>query len=168
MQHRLVLFLNALLLMLMCSSVSAHQQKEAYTTMLFNERTGNLEVSHRFYLHDAEHALAKALKKKADLSLDAVSMLEFAEYVRNSFKVKISDEEELVLETVGQEIEGKYFWVYQEVPVDESIQSLQLNMTALQDVWPKQINHINVEKKGKVRSLRLSKDKKWQEIEIED
>jgi len=148
--------------------LSAHQQKEAYTNMLFNARTGYLEVTHRFYVHDAEHALVKALNKKADLSLDDASMFEFAEYVRESFKVKLGAEQELEFATVGHEIEGKYFWVYQEAPLDESINLLELNMTALQEIWPKQINHINVEKNGKVRSVRLSKDMKWQQIKLED
>lgn len=168
MPKRLRFFVSTIFFMLLCSTVSAHQQKEAYTTMLFNERTGNLEVSHRFYVHDAEHALAKALKKKADLSLDGDSMLEFADYVRNSFKVKVSDEEELEFETVGQEIDGKYFWVYQEVPIDAEFDTFQLNMTALQEVWPKQINHINLEKDGKVRSVRLNKQEPWQSIELSD
>jgi hypothetical protein len=35
----------------------AHQQKAAETTVLFNKRSGQLEVSHRFYMHDTEHAV---------------------------------------------------------------------------------------------------------------
>lgn len=138
--------------------------------MLFNQRTGNLEVSHRFYVHDAEHALAKALKKKTDLTLNEESMQEFADYIRANFQVKTADDEVLEFETVGQEIDGKYFWVYQEMPIEslgDNDSAFKINMTALQEVWPKQINHINVEKDGKVRSVRLRKNAQWQVVDLD-
>ncbi len=52
--------LYALLLFMACGHAAAHQQKIAITTVLFNPRTQNIEIMHRFNLHDAEHAV-KAL-----------------------------------------------------------------------------------------------------------
>ncbi|MDG1816469.1 MAG: hypothetical protein P8H22_10245, partial [Glaciecola sp.] len=52
----LLLCLVIMLSMPVCS-VSAHQQKSGLTTVLFNPRTNNIEVMHRVYMHDAEHAV---------------------------------------------------------------------------------------------------------------
>ena len=49
------------------SAVLAHQQKAAETTVLFNKNSGQLEVMHRFYLHDTEHAVQKLFDKSADI-----------------------------------------------------------------------------------------------------
>lgn len=145
----------------------AHQQKEAYTTVLFNDRTGNIEVSHRFYIHDAEHALAKLLDKRADIMSNEQTQTEFAQYIQQQFRLADSNESMLELGSVGFEIEGKFFWVYQEISKPKDITGVYLKMRALQDIWPAQINQINVEYKGKTRSVRLSFEDEWQLINID-
>ena len=52
---------------LLAAPLPAHQQKESVTRVLFNPRTGNIEVMHRFLLHDAEHATRKLFGGDADL-----------------------------------------------------------------------------------------------------
>ena len=47
--------------------VSAHQQKTAFSTVLFNPRSENIEIMHRFRVHDAEHAVKQILGKDADI-----------------------------------------------------------------------------------------------------
>jgi len=145
------------LTLLMSCSLAAHQQKEAYTTILFNQRAETLEIHHRFYLHDAEHALKESTGESLDLSHDAASQQRFADYLVSHFKLKV-DELDLRLEVVGFETEGKYFWVYQETSLPVEIDSLHVAMSALQEVWASQINHINVERNGRVSSARLSAD----------
>ena len=98
---------------------SAHQQKESYTTILFNERTGNLEISHRFYIHDAEHALAKEIKANADLHNDEETRKLFTYYVSENFTLKDSNDKLIPLIIVGSEVDGKYFWVYQETALQK-------------------------------------------------
>ena len=66
-----LLFLISLVLMVVASiglsPAFAHQQKAAETTVLFNKRSGELEVTHRFYLHDTEHAVQALFDKNADI-----------------------------------------------------------------------------------------------------
>ena len=57
----------AIVILLLAAPLSAHQQKEAITRVLFNPRTGNIEVMHRFLLHDAEHAVKELVDAKADI-----------------------------------------------------------------------------------------------------
>jgi hypothetical protein len=146
----------------------AHQQKEAYTTVLFNDRTGNLEISHRFYIHDAEHALAKEIKANADLHNDEETRKLFTYYVSQNFSLKDSENKLLPLKIVGSEIDGKYFWVYQETPIMANMDEFYVSMFALQDVWPQQINHINFERKKDVHSIRLNNIDKWKLVKLKD
>lgn len=151
--------------LLVSQTLLAHQQKEAYTTVLFNQRSGLLEVSHRFYIHDAEHALEKATGDNIDLTTDTDSQQRFADYLLSHFGLKVANQ--LVdLTVVGFEVEGKYFWVYQEVEAPETVNAVKVKMTALQEVWPSQVNHVNVEKQGRVSSARLSLGDTFKEIQL--
>jgi hypothetical protein len=135
----------------------AHQQKEAYISLLFNQRTGNIEVSHRFLLHDAEHGLGLVLEGAGDLSIDEPTQQKFSEYVQLHFAVASDNGELITLLPVGYEVEGKYFWVYQEAKIPNT-ETLKLRHSALHELWPTQTNHINIEKDGWVKSVRLQKD----------
>mgnify|MGYP000518901695 CR=1 FL=1 len=161
------LFSGLLMLSLALGVSEAHQQKEAYITLLFNDRSGNLEVSHRFLLHDAEHGLALILQGAGDLSVDLGTQKRFANYVQQHFSVRDSADTPLTLSTVGHEVDGKYFWVYQEMTIPKTTQ-LKLKHSALHELWPSQTNHINVEKDGWVKSVRLQKadSKRWQSIKL--
>lgn len=149
----------------MLAPVFAHQQKEAYSTILFNSRTGMLEVSHRFYVHDAEHALELATGESADLSSDEQSQQSFADYLLSHFAIKVQDQL-MPLNVVGFEIEGKYFWVYQEIEHSLNITAVSVKMTALQEVWPTHTNHINVQGEHGVRSARLNATDDFKEIKL--
>lgn len=155
-----------LMVCVFATNAEAHQQKEAYSTVLFNKRTDNIEVSHRFYIHDAEHALARILNKHTDIMSNTETQQEFANYIQAQFRLANQDKELLELGSVGYEVEGKFFWVYQEIKNPNSISAVYLKMTALQEVWPGQINHINVEHEGKTRSVRLGFEDEWQKISI--
>ena len=148
--------------------VEAHQQKETYTTVLFNDRTGNLEISHRFYIHDAEHALAKEIKANADLHNDEETRKLFTYYIAENFSLKDSKNKLVPLRLVGSEIDGKYFWVYQETPITAHMNEFHVSMSALQDVWPQQINHINFERNKTVNSIRLNKNDEWKLVKLKD
>lgn len=143
------------------TAVNAHQQKEAYTTVLFNERSGNIEVAHQFLLHDAEHALAQVTNSEADIVLNPDSQRKFASYIASHFSLRRGNGTDIVLESIGFEVEGKYIWIYQEAPL-EQLEQLSIRMTALQEVWSDQINHINVERAGAIKSLRLKAGDDWQ------
>ncbi len=152
-------------LVIVCNTLLAHQQKEAYITLLFNKNTGNLEVSHRFLLHDAEHVVSSLPKTDGPLATDQTTQQKFAAYLKSGFSVSDSEQRPIEFEDVGFEVEGKYFWVYQEVTAPET-SALNIEHVALHDLWPSQENHINVEKDGLVRSARLSASSPRARIEL--
>ncbi|NVK55748.1 MAG: hypothetical protein HWE26_09045 [Alteromonadaceae bacterium] len=148
--------LYALLLFMACGQAAAHQQKAAITTVLFNPRTQNIEIMHRFNLHDAEHAVKALFKKTADILDDEETQTAFAEYVAERFVLLNAKHNNLALKLVGYEVEGKHFWVYQETEQPPALEGLQMRHDALRDLWPSQVNTINVEGKGDLKTLTFS------------
>jgi hypothetical protein len=137
-------------------SASAHQQKMAITTVLFNPRTKNLEVMHRFDLHDAEHAVKEIFDGDADIMLSKKTQSDFASYVVKRFAIYNMQKEELPLTFVGTELEGQHFWVYQETPAPTDLEGMYIQHNALRDIWHKQTNTINVEGMGDIQTLTFT------------
>lgn len=142
-----------LLLLLVASSAFSHQQKTAISTVLFNPRTDNIEVMHRFNLHDAEHAVRHIFGKNADIIDSLKTQQQFSQYVSQRFTMAREDGQLIPLKSAGFEIDGKFFWVYQETHQPEKLNNLVISHDALRDLWPSQINTINVEGKGDLQTL---------------
>ena len=153
--NQLVGFLLFTVLLLAAPSLLAHQQKSAISTILFNPRTQNIEVMHRFRVHDAEHAVKHIFGKDADMIGSEATQKQFSEYVNSHFAV-LADGKPLALKKVGYEIDGKFFWVYQETAEPTTLENLTIRHDALRDLWPSQINTINIEGKGKLQTLIFS------------
>ncbi|RHW76683.1 DUF6702 family protein [Colwellia sp. RSH04] len=148
-------------MMMVATSVVAHQQKAAETTVLFNKRSGKLEVMHRFYLHDTEHAVQSLFDKHADILDSSETQQHFADYVAKQFLARNLSDEKIALNNVGYEVEGKFFWVYQEATQPVDLKGIKLFNGSLRDLWPTQINMVNIEGKGQVRTLYFSDNKDW-------
>lgn len=131
----------------------AHQQKAALTELLFNKRTGNLEVVHRFYLHDAEEAVRQLFGPEADIHLKEETRATFARYAINRFSAWDQNETPVELGFIGYEIEGNYFWVYQESEAPAgTLSALTIQHDVLRDLWPDQMNTVNVEGRGSIQT----------------
>lgn len=137
-------------------SISAHQQKTSFSTVLFNPRTENIEVMHRFRVHDAEHAVKEIFGKDADILDSTETQEQFGDYVSKRFSLYDSSEQLLPLKMVGVEIDGKFLWVYQETTQPTKMENMSIRHNALRDLWPKQVNTINIEGKGKLQTLTFA------------
>ncbi|GHF96969.1 DUF6702 family protein [Thalassotalea marina] len=146
--------INGLLLcvMLLSDMALAHQQKAAISTVLFNPRTENIEVSHRFYLHDAEHAVKHIFGKNADIINSKETQEKFFEYVMQRFSLKNDQGEPIALSPVGFEVDGRFFWVYQETKQPFLLNGLTVEHSALRDIWPSQVNTVNIEGRGDIKT----------------
>jgi hypothetical protein len=155
-----LLTLLVLLCCLVPSLVTAHEQKTAVTRILFNDSTGNIEVMHRFFIHDAEHAAGVVFGRAQNLMESADSRKLFSNYVMNRFAIAAEDSRgetaELNLQYVGEEIEGQFLWVYQEARQLQDVNALSVVHVALRDIWPDQANLVNVEKDGQIYSLSFA------------
>lgn len=131
----------------------AHQQKSAVTKVLFNPRTENIEVMHRFYIHDAEHAVKHIFGKNADILTSTKTQQQFAQYVSDRFFILDTNNTQLTLKPVGHEVDGKFFWVYAEAPQSGELEGMQVKHAAMRDIWSEQTNMVNIEGVGKTKTL---------------
>ena len=151
-------------LLLLSQAAWAHQLKAAITTVLFNERTNNLEVMHRFYVHDAEHGVKQLFDKSADLLNSEQTQQIFSQYVSEHFGLTTLAGEAISLTLVGGQLDGRFFWVYQEAPIPSELQGLRIKHNALQALWPAQVNTVNIEGRGEVKSLSFDSETGWQQL----
>lgn len=159
--------LAALLLCMAVVPAIAHQQKTAISTILFNPRTQNIEVMHRFNVHDAEHAVRHIFGKKADIIGSKKTQQEFSEYVAQRFSMARESKEPIPLKSVGYEIDGQFFWVYLETRQPAKLDNLVISHNALRDLWPSQINTINIEGKGELQTLTFTDTVELLKVEFE-
>lgn len=124
--------------------VHAHQQKAGVTTVSHNLRSNHLEVVHRLYMHDAEHAVKTLFNSDADILKQPDTQRQFAQYVTERFGM-YTDTKPLPLVLVGYEVDGRFFYVYQEAPKPNDLTELDIRHEVLVDVWPKQSNLVNLE-----------------------
>ncbi|MEQ8484900.1 MAG: hypothetical protein RIB46_11105 [Pseudomonadales bacterium] len=132
--------------------------------MLFNPHTGQIEVMHRFFHHDAEHALTLIEGGQHDLIDSAADRARFAAYVHARFEIAGVGADLAPLALLGAELEGEHLWVYQRTPAVDGLTGLDVRFDALRDVWPDQVNTVNVERGGSVRTLVFAADSVWQRL----
>lgn len=162
--------LLAMVVLALPIATEAHQQKNAVTRVLFNANSGNIEIMHRFFLHDAEHAATLIFGERQALMESSESRELFSSYVMNRFAIDATyangDTEELALQYVGEEVDGQYLWVYQEIPHDQPITAMTIVNLALRDVWPDQSNLVNIERDGNIFSLTFEGSEEVLSIEL--
>lgn len=129
----------------------AHQLQYIVSTVSLRD-TQPLQVTHRFDIHDSEHALQKLFQQRLSLHKPKVQQ-DFAAYISDNFGIR-AGQQALELVTVGYELEGKYFWVYQESKTARQ-SPLTIQSALLFDVFPEQIHWLNIEHAGGVTSASL-------------
>jgi len=162
--------ITIVLMGLAVSTVWANQKKTAVTTVLFNERTGNIEIMHRFLIHDAEHAVKQirdvSFGKEADIIASENTRQAFSQYVSERFSILDQNGELLELTLLGSEIDGNSIWVYQETPIPADLQSMTISHSALRDIWIEQVNRVNIERNKETGTLIFQGNIEWLEIEV--
>ncbi len=155
---------------LVLSTVWAHQKKTAITTILFNERTANIEIMHRFLIHDAEHAVKQisgdSFGGQANIIASENTRQAFSQYVSERFSILDQNGKRLELTLLGPEIDGGSIWVYQEIPIPADLQSMTIRHNALRDIWREQVNRVNVEYNKTTRTLIFQGNIEWLEVGV--
>ena len=99
--------------------------------------------------------------KNADIISSKKTQQQFADYVAKQFLLQTLAGVNLPLIDVGYEVEGKFFWVYQEAVIPSALVGVKMFNGALRELWPTQINMVNIEGKGNVRTLYFSENEDW-------
>lgn len=146
------------------ATLALHQLKTAQTVLSKNSRTSMLEVVHRFYVHDAEHAINSVTDTSGDIIKDPAVRAAFIGYVNKKFSLSAMARP-IPLTLVGSEVKGQYLYIYQEVPLARlSLQqgvpfALKFTHAALQDIWESQLNMVLLEGFGDTQSFVSRKEK---------
>ena len=148
------------MVLLACGSgqLAAHEMKAAFSKVFFNPRTGNIEVMHRFYVHDAEHGVKQLFDKNADLLNNQQTQQLFNQYVAAHFSLSSLTGERIPLTLVGGQLEGRFYWVYQETAIGSAVSGLIIAHSSLQELWPAQVNTVNVERNGQINTLSFDRN----------
>jgi hypothetical protein len=153
-------------LLLTASQCFAHRMPEGLTTIGLNPNTGRIDIVHRLHIHDAELGLAEIMQD-AQLTLESLEMqARFALYVEQQFQlVDKASNKPLPLILVGAELQGDYVLVYQ-----ESMQALPFWLAVRQDVlrevFPDQVNKVNVSLASGIRTLMFAGEDEWKELQL--
>ncbi len=131
----------------------AHRQKQAHSTLEWNERSQTLEVIHILHLHDAEQALsALGLMKRPDLT-QLKARAKLALYVQEKFTLATLAGEAIKLDIIGAETRSGRVYIYFETGPRARPEGLLIGHNLLHDVYPDQVNRINVTLGGELQSL---------------
>lgn len=150
-------------LLLVCAVVlgaaaSAHQQRLATAEVLFNARSGFIEVAHRYALHDAEHAVAEIEGQRPDLLGDGDAQAAFAAYVSDRFSMRGPDGSLIALELLGVEIAGGHIWIYQQAPWSGDPKPIEMRNGALHEIWADHRSLVTVRRGDENASLVFEDD----------
>jgi hypothetical protein len=145
----------------------AHQKQVAMTTVSFNQRTDSIEVIHRFYTHDTEHAMSIISGHRVDIIMYQEIQDQFGEYVYSNFQLLDQDRNQLPLSLVGVEIDGHYIRVYQEAAIPDELTGLVVVNSSLLDLVPGQVNTVNVECGDQLTTLQFAGDVRVAEADID-
>jgi len=144
----------------------SHEQKSAQTNIEYNSRSEKIEVVHRFSLHDAEHAVKFLFDKTADIYQSEATQAAFADYVHKHFSITDASDEAIPLTPIGYEKERNFFWVYAELmPTSTEVEWL-IEHSAMQHIWPSQINNVFIEIDEKTFSLQFDLDNQSQRVSL--
>lgn len=142
----------------------ADRQPGSLSTIKTNPSSGNIEVIHRLHNHDAELGIIAALGDRS-LTLDTLmGRAQLALYVEKRFLLATLDNDgigvRLELDLIGAEVDGEFVLVYQEF-IGTLPDRFAIRDDILRDVFPEQINHVNIAVTGEVRSLTFRGDDDW-------
>ena len=157
-------------LLLIAAASHADRQPGSLSTVKFNTVSGNVEIIHRLHNHDAELGIMTVLDDRT-LTLDElIGQAQLALYVEQRFNIATVNGDAvgapLDLELVGAEPDGEFVLIYQELkgPLPTRI---AVRDDILRDVFPEQVNQVNIAAAGKVRSLVFRGDDSWQFARID-
>lgn len=141
---------------LLCVSagVLAHRFHAGMVDISFNARSGSTELVHTYMAHDVENLLANLYGRQFDLT-DPEDQDVLRKYVESRFWLQDQDDAKLKLRWVGMTIDSQSIVIFQEVEQTPLTQTHRIYNKVLTDFLPDQINTVNLNDAGTVRTLNF-------------
>ena len=143
---------------LLCASAAAgaHRFHMGITEVAFNARTGSTEIVHTYMAHDVEDLLMNMYGRQFDLG-DPEDQAVLRKYIEGRFWLKGRDNARLPLRWVGMTADSQSVVIYQELENAPLAKTAVIRQGVLIDFLPDQVNTVNLNDAGKVRSLTFTR-----------
>lgn len=139
----------------------AHKYHASLTTVEWNAENKALEVVVRVFADDLEAAITKS--RGTSFQLESADETAVAAYLAEHVVFRIGDTR-LKPNWVGMEMDVRQLWAYIEIPVPQGIEGLALHHSVFFDLFGDQINTVNVNVTGTVKSLVFDRNRPRQSL----
>lgn len=151
-------------------SAVAHRMPLGMTTVVYNEVSGSVEIVHKLHRHDAEQAMLEVIEEPGADLMEVPVQARLALYTEAHFQIArvVNGEpgQPLALELVGAELDGDYVLIYQEYP-GQLPSEIAVRDDILRDLFPQQVNRVNVTTEAGTQSLVFKRDDGWLQLVLE-
>lgn len=137
---------------------AAHRINAAQSTLEHNPRTERLEVVHRVFLHDLEHAMATRFGRTLSLEPGSEDIEAALAWLAGQFGVSDRTGAPVIMQVAGAQIDGDQLVFYLESEGPARLDGLTIRNMLLMDVFPEQVNRLNIKGPGGVRTLVFMRD----------
>ena len=146
----------AIALLCVSTAASAHRFHFGMTDISYNERTNSTEIVHTYTAHDIEALLLNLYGRQFDLSdLDDQDVLR--KYLERQFWIAAPDATRLPAKWIGMTVDANSVVIYQEIENTPLTRTATIRQGVLIDFLPEQVNTVNLNADGAVRSLTFSR-----------
>ncbi|MGH8854979.1 MAG: DUF6702 family protein [Telluria sp.] len=142
-------------LLCMSAAAGAHRFHMGITELAFNPRTGSTEIVHTYMAHDVEALLMNMYGRQFDLG-DPDDQAVLRKYVEGQFWLKGPDNARLPVRWLGMTVDSQSVVIYQELENAPLSKTATIRQGVLVDFLPGQVNTVNLNDAGTIRSLTFT------------
>ncbi|WP_375417125.1 DUF6702 family protein [uncultured Hymenobacter sp.] len=159
----------ALLLLLLPLLALAHAYHASIAELRYNPAQKQVEISLKVFTDDFERALSQGQPTPVHLDQQPRAGALAAAYLQRSLRVGTRPGESLPLQFVGMQHEADAYWLYARVALPPSatakpLTRLHLRQGLLLDLFPDQMNIVNLEARGRKQSVLFRAGNEEQEV----
>jgi hypothetical protein len=137
-------------------SIEAHRAPGVLTTIEWNKNIQRTEIIHRIHNHDAELGVAQ-IENLPLLSVnDAEGRARISLYVERNFTL-LQNGKTQNIELIGAELVDDYIFIYQELAYELG-KDISIRNTILREIYPKQINQVNLFVERNIKTLQFGEN----------
>ena len=148
--------IGVFMMLFMIMSFTVHQFQSSLTKVDYIEGSKTL----KFTTKVSTEQIANALKVN---SSSAGFNAEVGKYISKNFSVAVNGENKS-LKVTGSQVNGETVFIYFEVDGVASISTLKIKNNILLDVYPKQLNLVNIAYKGSQKNMTFQRGKETAEV----
>ncbi len=155
MSLRRVKTLFAVALLCVSAAAGAHRFHMGITEVAFNPRSGSTEIVHTYMAHDIDALLMNMYGRQFDLG-DPEDQAVLRKYVEGRFWLQGRDKARLPVRWIGMSVDSQSVVIYQELENAPLSRTAAIHQAVLTDFLPDQVNTVNLNDAGAIRSLTFT------------